>query len=150
MTSPSPTQTAVLKNVTFSFRPIKIVGFFVRAVPWVFRFDKGFCCKALKMKVSVSDAALMMIATAIVICSPILPLFMQARPQVGDIALVVASPWGDAAWIANKAGVQEVAPERAPLGVLVALESPESVSQLYAHGAWLVIDGERALEICAI
>ncbi|WP_122076972.1 hypothetical protein [Pseudophaeobacter sp. EL27] len=102
------------------------------------------------MKVSVPDAALILVATAIVVCSPILPLFMQARPQVGDIALVVASPWGNAAWIAQKAGVQEVAPERAPLGVLVTLESPESVSQLYAHGAWLVIDGERVLKICAI
>ena len=102
------------------------------------------------MKVSVPDSALIMVTTVIVICSPILPLFMQARPQVGDIALVVATPWGDASWIANKAGVQEVAPERAPLGVLVALESPESVSQLYAHGAWLVIDGERVLELCAI
>ena len=102
------------------------------------------------MKVSVPDAALMVFISAIVICSPILPLFMQARPQVGDIALVVASPWGDPVWIAKKAGVQEVAPERAPLGVLVALESPESVSQLYAYGAWLVIDGERILEICAI
>lgn len=116
----------------------------------VFRFYKGICCKALKMKVAVPDAALMVAAMAIVICSPVLPLFMQARPQVGDIALVVASPWGDAAWIADKAGVQEVAPERAPLGVLVALENPQNVTQLYAHGAWLVIDGKRVLELCAI
>ncbi len=102
------------------------------------------------MKVALPDAALMVVTMAIVICSPILPLFMQAPPQVGGIALVIASPWGDAAWIAEKAGVHEVAPERAPLGVLVALASPESVTQLYANGAWLVIDGERVLELCAI
>jgi len=102
------------------------------------------------MKVSAPDAALILVAMTTVICSPILPLLMQARPQVGDIALVVASPWGDAGWIADMAGVKEVSPERAPLGVLVALESPESVAQLYAHGAWLVTNGERILELCKV
>ncbi|OIQ41639.1 MAG: hypothetical protein BM560_09845 [Roseobacter sp. MedPE-SWde] len=102
------------------------------------------------MKFAAPDVALMVTAMVVVLCSPVLPLLMQERPQVGDVALVIASPWGDAAWIADKAGVQEVAPERAPLGVLVALETSQSVAQLYAHGAWLVVDGERVLELCAI
>jgi hypothetical protein len=102
------------------------------------------------MKADLPNAALVVVAMAIVICSPILALVTQAQPKVGGIALVVASPWRDAAQIAGNAGLQEVAPERAPLGVLVALESPQHITQLYAHGAWLVIDGERVLELCAI
>lgn len=102
------------------------------------------------MKITAPDAALVVALMAIVICSPILPLVLQPAPQTGDVALVLASPWGDAAWIADKAGLQEVAPERAPLGVLVALENPQSITRLYDHGAWLVIDGERVLELCAI
>ncbi|MEP2717804.1 hypothetical protein [Pseudophaeobacter sp.] len=102
------------------------------------------------MKVAISDVALMVAASVIVICSPVLPLFLQARPQVGDVALVLAAPWGNAARIAEQAEVQEVAPERAPLGVLVTLESSQSVDRLYSNGAWLVVDGKRVLELCAI
>lgn len=98
----------------------------------------------------IPDTAFIIFAMLIVSCLPILPLFLQERPQPGDVALVVAAPWGNAAEIALKAEVQEVAPERAPLGVLVSLDSPQSVDRLYALGAWFVIDGKRVLELCAI
>lgn len=102
------------------------------------------------MKAAFPDGALIMVAMAIVVCSPVLTLLMQKPAQAGGIALVIASPWGDAAQIAEKAGVQEVTPERAPLGVLVLLENSQNVSQLYAQGAWLVIDGEGVLDLCAL
>ena len=96
------------------------------------------------------DTAFIMVSTVIVVCSPVLTLLSIPRPQAGDIALVIAAPWENAAGIADRADVREVAPERAPLGVLVALEGPHSVDRLYSQGAWLVIDGKRVLELCAI
>jgi hypothetical protein len=102
------------------------------------------------MKFASPDTALIVASIVMVICSPILSLLVMPRPQAGDIALVIAAPWGNAAGIADRADVQEVAPERAPLGVLVALDSPQSVARLYSQGAWLVIDGKRVLELCAI
>ncbi|TLP66985.1 hypothetical protein FEE96_06440 [Parasedimentitalea maritima] len=99
----------------------------------------------------MSNAILITAATALVISAPILTLFSQGRPQAGDIALVIAAPWGgNAARIAAQAGVQEIAPERAPLGILVALDSAQSVDRLYSNGAWLVIDGKKVLELCSI
>lgn len=96
------------------------------------------------------DTALIMASVVMVVCSPILSLLLLPPPQAGDVALVLAAPWEDAASIADRAEVREVAPERAPLGVLVALDSPQSVARLYSQGAWLVIDGKRVLELCAI
>ncbi len=99
----------------------------------------------------MSNVTLFIAAAVIVISSPILTLLSDGRPQVGEVALVISAPWGpDAARIAEKAGVQEVAPERAPLGVLVALDSAQSVDRLYDSGAWLVINGRKVLELCSI
>lgn len=90
-------------------------------------------------------------AAIIVICSPVLMLLIQSQPQSGEVALVIAAPWGaEAAQVAAMAGVQEVAPLRAPMGTLVFLDTTQSLDQLYEHGAWLVINGEKVLELCAI
>ncbi|EBA15404.1 hypothetical protein RSK20926_00590 [Roseobacter sp. SK209-2-6] len=89
-------------------------------------------------------------AAAVVLCSPVLLLAAQSRPSEGEVALVIAPPWGEsAAVIAAKNGLLEVTPERAPMGALVLLQSPHSIDQLYNQGAWLVVDGKRVLELCA-
>lgn len=99
----------------------------------------------------MANVTLFIAAAVIVMSSPILMLFSQGKPQAGEVALVISTPWGpDAARIAEKAGLQEVAPERAPLGVLVALDSAQSVDRLYSNGAWLVINGKKVLELCSI
>lgn len=99
----------------------------------------------------MSNVTLIIAAGVIVMISPILMLTSQGRPQAGQVALVISAPWGPtAAQIAEKAGVQEIAPERAPLGVLVALDSDQSVDRLYSNGAWLVINGKEVLELCSI
>lgn len=96
------------------------------------------------------NALLVFAAVTIVICSPALMLFGQGRPQQGDVALVISAPWGaGAANIAAMAGVPEVTPEYAPMGVLVMLETRQSVDRLYDHGAWLVISGRKVLQLCA-
>ena len=95
------------------------------------------------------NAFLILAAAAAVLCSPALVLVAQGRPPAGEVALVIASPWGkSAAEIAAFSGMQEVAPERAPMGALVMLKSPRSVDRLYSQGAWLVVNGRRVLELC--
>ncbi|WIY24585.1 hypothetical protein [Parasedimentitalea psychrophila] len=99
----------------------------------------------------MSNVTLIIAAGVIVMISPILMLTSQGRPKAGQVALVISAPWGpNAAQIAEKSGVQEIAPERAPLGVLVALDSDQSVDRLYSNGAWLVINGKEVLELCSI
>ncbi len=85
----------------------------------------------------------------VVAVSPALALVGQTKPQVGEVALVIALPWGaDPARIAANAGAQEVSPERAPMGVLIMLNTEQTLDQLYAQGAWLVVDGRKVLELC--
>lgn len=99
----------------------------------------------------MSNHFLLTAAAIAVMCSPALILLIQETPQAGEAALVIAPPWGaSAAEIAAMSGVQEIAPERAPMGVLVMLENAQSVERLYSQGAWLVADGRKVLELCAI
>ncbi|MFY0312151.1 hypothetical protein ACFMBG_19905 [Leisingera sp. D0M16] len=98
----------------------------------------------------MQNVFLILAAAAIVLCSPALMLVAEGRPLAGEVALVIAPPWGkSAAEIAASSEVQEVTPERAPMGALVLLESPRSVDRLYSQGAWLVVNGRKILELCA-
>ncbi|KIC09572.1 hypothetical protein RA19_14690 [Leisingera sp. ANG-M1] len=98
----------------------------------------------------MQNVLLILAAAAAVLCSPVLMLIAQPPPQAGEVALVIASPWGkSAAEVAAQAGVQEIAPERAPMGALVLLETPHSLDRLYRQGAWIVVDGRKVLELCA-
>ena len=93
---------------------------------------------------------LFLAAAAAVVCAPAFVLLAQTPPEAGEIALVVGAPWGPAAAdVAARAGVQEIAPDRAPLGVLVQLDNPQSTDRLYRQGAWLVLNGRKVLELCA-
>lgn len=102
------------------------------------------------MSISAPDSAVIAFATLVVGCSPVLPLLLQAPPEIGEVALVVTAPWDNTANILDEAEVAEVAPQRAPFGALVLLDSPNSLDRLYASGAWFVVDGKRVLELCAI
>ncbi|CRL12336.1 MAG: hypothetical protein ACPGSW_04225 [Phaeobacter italicus] len=90
------------------------------------------------------------VTAVITVCAPAIMLFASATPQVGEVALIIAPPWGDsAAQIAKRSNVAEVTPERAPFGALVMLETPQSADQLFRQGAWLVMDGRKVLELCS-
>lgn len=97
----------------------------------------------------MQNAILILAAATVVICSPVLALVAQGRPTAGDVALVIAPPWGQSAGdIVTGAGLQDVTPERAPIGALVLLETPDSIDRLYREGAWLITDGKKVLELC--
>ncbi|MEL7390480.1 MAG: hypothetical protein AAFN76_11940 [Pseudomonadota bacterium] len=88
-------------------------------------------------------------AMVVVLASPAVALIVQEKPGGGDVALVVASPWGqDIAALLNGAGMPAIYPQRAPLGAFVVLASDDSVELLMAHGAWMVLRGDRLLDLC--
>ncbi|SCZ58010.1 hypothetical protein SAMN04488118_103194 [Epibacterium ulvae] len=91
------------------------------------------------------------IATLIVAASPIAALVMQPAPKPGGVALVIAPPWSrDISEIIERAQIAEISPVRAPMGVLVEIENSQDIRNLRAHGAWLVLNGARVLELCAV
>ena len=101
------------------------------------------------MKEPRLNKLIMILATLLVMVSPALALVSQGAPRPGDVALIIRSPWSDPidTIIANS-GMQTIVPVEAPIGTLVVLGSVHSVTQLYENGAWLVVNGERILEIC--
>lgn len=88
-------------------------------------------------------------ATVGVTASPVLALIAQDKPQKGEIALVVASPFGSPLEeILNATNMTEAYPNRAPMGTFVHLETQESYNMLIENGAWLVLRGEEILDLC--
>jgi len=84
-----------------------------------------------------------------VLGSPVLALLAQTPPKVGEIVLVVASPFSASIdEVMQASAMAEVYPDRAPIGAFVYLDSPHSYAQLFESGAWLVLSGERILELC--
>lgn len=82
--------------------------------------------------------------------APALALVAQEKPEVGEVALVLAKPWrGTADEIVALSDASEVSPVQPPLGVFVKLETEDTVEQLYQNGAWVVVNGEKVLELCA-
>ncbi|WP_420006378.1 hypothetical protein [Arenibacterium sp. LLYu02] len=82
--------------------------------------------------------------------APLVVLFVGAPPVAGNVALIVSKPWSKSAvQVISDAQLQEVGPERAPIGAFVELRDNMSVAQLYQKGAWFVIDGRRILELCS-
>lgn len=80
---------------------------------------------------------------------PILSLTAQAAPAPGQIALVVAAPWGPTPQqIIARAPIVEVSPTRAPLGALVMITSEADIANLYAQGALFVLNGEQIFAFC--
>ncbi|KQB96727.1 hypothetical protein AL073_06365 [Loktanella sp. 1ANDIMAR09] len=89
------------------------------------------------------------IATATVLASPGLALVAQQKPESGDLALVVASPFGRSVeQVLDASGMTDAYPNRAPLGAFVQLETPQSYDLLIENGAWLVLRGKEILELC--
>ena len=83
--------------------------------------------------------------------APLLLLIEVQSAEIGSPVLVVSVPWGaTAAQIVKRAGLFEIAPERAPLGALTTLSAPSDIENLKKNGAWLVIDGKKVAELCGV
>ncbi|WP_293577056.1 hypothetical protein [Phaeobacter sp.] len=101
------------------------------------------------MATATQNFLLMLSCAVLVICAPAAMLFGGAPPRPGDPALIVTAPWGPTATtIIERAGAVEIAPDQAPFGAMVVLETPESSADLYKHGALLVLDARKVLELC--
>ncbi|KQI71641.1 hypothetical protein AN191_11675 [Loktanella sp. 5RATIMAR09] len=89
------------------------------------------------------------IATATVLASPGLGLIAQEKPETGDLALVIAWPFGGSIdRVLHASEMTDAYPNRAPLGAFVHLETPHSYHVLIENGAWLVLRGEEILKLC--
>ncbi len=94
-------------------------------------------------------ALFFVVTTMIVTASPVLALFSDGQPKVGELALVVASPLGPSiAQILMTSGAQEAYPGRAPIGAFVVLEDASSITSLKNAGAVLVLSGKRISALC--
>jgi len=83
--------------------------------------------------------------------APFLLLAAVPSPSVGSPVLVVSGPWGiTAAQAIERAGLFEIAPERAPLGALTTLTALKDIEVLKSNGAWFVIDGKKVAELCGV
>ncbi len=92
----------------------------------------------------------MIFAVMFTALSPAIALVLQEKPAVGEVALVLSKPWrGTAGEIAVRANAPEVSPVQPPLGVFVKLDSSETIDRLFDSGAWVVVNGEKVLELCA-
>ena len=89
------------------------------------------------------------LTTLIVTASPVLALVTLDRPQAGDLALVVGSPFGASlAQILANSETTDAYPGRAPFGVFVVLENAQTASSLKEAGAVLVLSGKEILALC--
>lgn len=85
----------------------------------------------------------------VIMASPVLALFAQASPKAGDVALVLALPWGPPIDdILIQTGLQDIHPERAPLGAFVIYPEPTLGSDLMMDGPWVILNGGAILELC--
>ena len=89
------------------------------------------------------------LTTLIVTASPVLALVALNRPQTGDLALVVASPFGASlTQILAGSGTPDAYPGRAPIGAFVVLANAQTMTLLKEAGAVLVLPGKEILELC--
>ncbi len=97
----------------------------------------------------MKTALFIIFAMTTVVASPVLALVAQTKPQSGDLALVIASPFGMSIdGVLTASGMTDIYPDRAPIGAFVQLEDTQSYDALIASGAWLVLHGEGILELC--
>ena len=97
----------------------------------------------------MKTALFVTIAMATVVASPGLGLVVRDKPESGDLALVIASPFGRSIdRLLDASGMTDAYPNRAPLGAVVQLETSQSYQLLIENGAWLVLRGEEILKLC--
>lgn len=84
------------------------------------------------------------------IAAPVLAL--AGRPLQSSTTLLVVGPMNRLPEILRRAGGRPIGPTRAPIAVLaVAVSQPESFpGRLRMEGAWLVLDGAIAAQICGV
>ncbi|PJI86391.1 hypothetical protein BC777_2760 [Yoonia maricola] len=97
----------------------------------------------------MKTALFITLAMATVIASPMLALVAQEKPEQGELALVIASPFGlSIDTILGATDMTDVYPERAPMGAFVQLDTAHSYDVLVENGAWLILRGEEILKLC--
>lgn len=95
------------------------------------------------------SAAFIICAMASVVASPLLALVTQEKPRNGEIAFVVAPPFGASIEnILEASQMQNAFPDRAPLGAFVILGTSRSYDLLIENGAWFVVQGKGILDLC--
>lgn len=80
----------------------------------------------------------------------IAPVALVTRPYESGPALAVIPPWADIDQILEHAGLREIAPLRAPFGVLVAPVAHVNPAHLRANGVWTLLDGAFIAAICGV
>ncbi|GAA4224046.1 hypothetical protein [Sagittula marina] len=95
-------------------------------------------------------ATMMFLILGPLIVAPVLAL--TGRPDQAETAFLVIGPMNGLPEILRRAGGHSIGPTRAPLALLaVAATQPDSFPErLRAEGAWLVIDGTIAAQLCGV
>lgn len=95
-------------------------------------------------------AAMLCLVLAPLIAAPVLAV--TGRPIQTATTFLVVGPVNGLPDILRRAGGRPIGPTRAPLAMLAVAEShPESFSErLRNEGAWLVLDGAIAAQICGV
>ncbi|WP_425072024.1 hypothetical protein [Sagittula sp. S175] len=95
---------------------------------------------------------------AAMICLIALPLMaapvlaLTGRPTPTTDTILVVGPMDELGDILRRAGGRAIGPTRAPFALLAhADRHPEGFAQrLEIEGAWLVLDGTRAAQLCGV
>lgn len=89
------------------------------------------------------------ITSLLVIASPLLAFVGHTQPVTNGLALVIAPLWGPPIGeVLAVAEMMDAHPGRAPMGAFVVINDADSLNTLYESGAWLVLNGEKILELC--
>lgn len=95
------------------------------------------------------SADFLLITATLLATMAIAPLAILAAPIDPDRPVVaIVSPWADVSQSLEAAGLTEIAPLRAPLGVLVNAQEAKDARTRRAQGIWLLLDGTIIASIC--
>lgn len=74
----------------------------------------------------------------------------NAKPQVGEIVLVVGPDPAAHHISVHEIGGRVLGPEYSRFGVFAISEEPGFAAALLAQGVWIVLDGRRMAALCGI
>lgn len=80
----------------------------------------------------------------------IAPAMLVSSPYRGGPGLAVIPPWANIDQTLANAGLREIAPYRAPFGILVEASAHADLSELRANGVWTLFDGTLIASICGV
>ena len=97
----------------------------------------------------MKNMAFMVLALIVVTTSPVLALVTQGPPEAGEVALIIALPWGPPIDdVLTTTALQEIHPDRAPFSACVMMPDIPSDARPVHSGPWLVLKGAAILELC--